>query len=144
MGVAVVDVFPGEIIGVLAHVESAHEHRAGGFEACDQRRVLLCGRVVTVDLRSGDGRHPCDIEQVLDRERHPGERAHLCAVLTRGVDRVGAGERTLIGDGGERVERSIQRGDTRERARHHVAGADLAIMDGVGNRVGGCPSQVHE
>ena len=36
---AVMHVLAGEVVGVFAHVERADQHRAGGFQARDQRRV---------------------------------------------------------------------------------------------------------
>ena len=90
---AVVDVLAGEVVGVFAHVERADQHRAGGLKPLDQRRVALGRRAVAVDLRAGAGRQALDVEQVLDRERHAGERPERLAVLARRIDRVGAGER---------------------------------------------------
>ena len=40
---SVMDVLAGEVVGVLAHVEGADEHRAGSFQACDQRPSRAAG-----------------------------------------------------------------------------------------------------
>ena len=67
-------VLAGEVVGVFAHVERADQHRAGRFEPLDQRRVARRRRALAVDLRAGERRQARDVEQVLDRERHAGER----------------------------------------------------------------------
>ncbi len=72
---AVVHVFAGEVVGVFAHVERADEDRAGRFQPLDQRRVARGRRHVAVDLRAGQRRQAGDVEQILDRERHAGQRA---------------------------------------------------------------------
>ena len=79
-------VLAGEIIGVFAHVERADQHRAGGFHLLDQRGVVLRRRQVAVDLRAGAGRKPLHVEQVLDRERHAGERPERLAGGDGGID----------------------------------------------------------
>ena len=50
---AVVHVLAGEVVGVLAHVERADEHGAGGLQARDQRGVGRGRRPVAVDLGAG-------------------------------------------------------------------------------------------
>ena len=67
-----VDSDPGE--GELGHVGAADQHRAGGAQPGDRRRVACCGRRVVERLRPGEGPFARDIEQVLDRDRKSGER----------------------------------------------------------------------
>ena len=88
---AVVDVLAGEVVGVFAHVERADQHRAGRFEPLDQGGVARRRRAVAIDLRAGQRRQPGDVEQVLDRERHAGERPDAAASARAGVDRLGLG-----------------------------------------------------
>ena len=109
-------VLAGEIVGVFAHVERADQHRAGGFEPRDQRRVVRGRRRAAVDLGAGAGRQAGDVEQVLDREGHAGERQVLAV---RGpIDGARRGAGALGGDVGEGVERGVARGDlARARAR---------------------------
>jgi hypothetical protein len=45
-----VEILAGEIVGVFTHVERAHKHGAGRFEALDQRGVAARGRRVAVDF----------------------------------------------------------------------------------------------
>ena len=85
---AVVRVLGGEAVGVLVHVERADQHRAGRLEAAHEQRVALRGRGVALDLRAGQRRQAGDVEQVLDREGHAGQRH--CA-------RVAGGGRTAFG-----------------------------------------------
>ena len=72
---AVVDVLAGEVVGVFAHVERADQHGAGGLQALDQRRIArrraAGSRLILEPASVGK---PADVEQVLDRERHAGER----------------------------------------------------------------------
>ena len=89
------DVLAREVVGVLAHVEGADEHRAGSFEARDQRAVALGRRAFAIDLGAGAGRKPGYVEEVLDRERNARERARRSAGRDAAVDRVGARERAL-------------------------------------------------
>ena len=88
-------VLAGEIIGVLAHVEPAEENAAGGAHAPDERRIVGGGRVVAIDLRAGAGDDALDIEQVLDRIRHAGERRRLVLRSYSLVDCVGLGQRAV-------------------------------------------------
>ena len=87
---AVVDVLAGEVVGVLAHVERADQHGAGRLQPRDQRGVARGRRAVAVDLRAGERRQAGDVEQVLDRERHAGERPERAACARARIDRVGA------------------------------------------------------
>ena len=89
---AVVDVLAGEVIGVFAHVQAAEQHRAGRPHLRHQRRVGGGRRIVAVDQRAGAGDDALDVEEVLDRIGHAGERQRLARGDGR-VDRVGLGER---------------------------------------------------
>ena len=86
--VAVVRVLAGEVVGVFAHVERADQHGAGGFQPLDQRLIVRRRRKLAVDLRPGARRQPFDVEQVLHRERHAGERAERLPGGARVVDRL--------------------------------------------------------
>ena len=97
---AVVAVLAGEVVGEFAHVQRADENGAGGFEPGDQRRVRIRRRTLAVDLRTGQSRHSGDVDQVLDRKRHTGERP---AGLGRG-----ARPRTVGGDGGNAFNNGLR------------------------------------
>ncbi len=105
------DVLAGEVVGVFAHVERADQDGAGGFQPLDQRRVARRRRQVAVDLGAGERRQAGDVEQILDRERHAGERAERLAPRARGVDRFGAQQRALFGDRGEGIENRVALAD---------------------------------
>ncbi len=131
----VVRVLPGEVIGVFAHVERADEHRAGGFEPRDQRRVGLGRRQVAIDLGAGARRQALDVEQVLDRERRAGERPQLLAraparasiaaafASARSADHVGEGAVSVVA-----------RLDAPQRRARHLDGARPAVPDRGGDR----------
>ncbi len=85
-------VLTGEVIGVFAHVEPAQQHRAGRLHALDQEGVGRRRRVVAIDLRAGARRHAFDVEEVLDRIGHAGERQRL-ARRDRRIHRIGFGQR---------------------------------------------------
>ena len=112
---AVVHVLAGEVVGVLAHVERADQHRAGRLEPRDQRGVGRGGRVLAVDLGAGQRRQAGHVEQVLDRERHAGERPERLAARPGGIDRPRLGQRALARHRRERVEHAVALGDARQR-----------------------------
>ena len=66
---------PGEVIGVFAHVERAHENGVRRFQALDQSGVARGRRMLAIDLRAGQRRQAGNVEQVLDRERNTRKRA---------------------------------------------------------------------
>jgi hypothetical protein len=74
-----VGVLAGEVVGVLAHVQAAHQDRARRLELAHQRAVAPSVRPVDVDLGAGAGRQAGDVEQVLDRERHAHQRPEMAA-----------------------------------------------------------------
>ena len=128
---SVMDVLAREVVGVLAHVEGADKHRAGSFEAAHERAVALGRRAFAIDLGAGPGRKAGYVDEVLDRERNAGERARRSAGRDAAVDRVGARERALPGDVGERVRAAVDRGDACKRRlgdlpRACAPGRDLA------------------
>ena len=119
---AVMHILAGEIVGVFAHVERADQHGALRLHALDQRGVARRRREIAVDLRSGAGGKTFYVEQVLDRERHAGERPDLLAGGDRGIDRAGFCTRAVGGDVGERIQHGIVFGDPRQaRLRSHRA-----------------------
>ena len=97
---AVVDVLAGEVIGVFAHVERAHQDGAGLFHAPDQRAVARRRCAFAVDARAGAGGQSGDVEQVLDREGYAGERADRNAASDLSVE--ARGRREGARDGGRR------------------------------------------
>ena len=139
----VVDVLAGEVVGVFAHVQRADKHRAGSFQAFDQGRVARRGRAVAIDLRAGHRWQARDVEQVLDREWHAGQRPEPLAALARCVDFIGACQRALLGYCGEGIERAVLGADARQCSGNDLARGNLSVMDGIGDGVGGRPGEVH-
>jgi hypothetical protein len=129
-------VLAGEVIGVFAHVESAGEHRAGRRHAADEKGVSRGRRIVAIDPGAGARRHPSDVEEVLDRIGHAGERQrlarrHLC------VHRIGLGERPLERRVGEGAEPAVGRRDMGDRAFRHRARRHSAPVHRRGDFVRG-------
>ena len=94
-------VLAGEVVGVFAHVERADQHGAGGFQALDQCCVTRRRRTIAVDLRARACGETRNVEQVLHREGHTGERTNIEARGNRLVDLVRALFRTVGDDIGE-------------------------------------------
>ena len=137
-------VLTGEVVGVFAHVERAHEHGAGGFEPRDQRRVARGRRAVAINLGAGERRQPRNVEQVLDRERHAGEWPELPAVEPRVVNCPRLRQGAVLEHGGEGIEHRIVGGNARERRAHHRARARAARANGRGNLARMCAGAIHQ
>ena len=74
------------------------------------------GGSVAIDLRAGERRQTRDVEQILHRERHAGERAELFCLCARASSmRLRARQRALLGDRGEGIEQRIALADTGQR-----------------------------
>ncbi len=139
---AVVDVLAGEIVGVFAHVERADEDGAGRLQPLDQRRIARGRRQIAVDLGAGERRQAGNVEQVLDRERHAGQRRKPLASRPCLIERLRAGERALLGDGGEGIEQRVALADTRQRRFDDMRRADAAGGDGGGDRGRRVPGKI--
>jgi len=63
-----VGVLTGEVIGIFAHVQRAHEDRALRFQLGDERGVRLGGGMVAVDARARESDFACDVVEVLNGE----------------------------------------------------------------------------
>ena len=87
--------------GELAHIGLADDHGAGLAQACDDRRVLRRGRCALEQAGAGPGRLAANVEQVLDRDDRPVERAQLKTGLAPAVGSVGLGARRLGEEAGE-------------------------------------------
>ena len=125
----VVDVLAGEIVGVLAHVERADQHRTGGFQSFDQNGVARRRRVAAVDLGARARRETGDIEQVLDSDRNSGERAEGSTLRMRVVDCARPFAGAIGEDGGEGIEDGIALRDPGERRVDDGGRACLAFGD---------------
>ena len=75
----VMGVLGREAVGVFVHVERADQDRARGGKPSNKRRVANRRRALFVDARAGDGRQSRDVVEVLDRERHAGQRPEIVA-----------------------------------------------------------------
>ena len=86
-------VLAGEVVGVFAHVERAHQDGPGGFEPFDQNRIAGRGRPGLVDLGARQRRQARDVEQVLDRERNARQRSERLVVAAIAGRRPAPGRR---------------------------------------------------
>src|SRR4051812_22549956 len=68
-----------------------------------------------MDLRASLGRDVREVEQILDRERHTGERAWIATGLNGGIDLCGSSQRAFGCDVGESVDVVVAFGDVRKR-----------------------------
>ena len=125
-----------KIVGVLAHVERADQHGALRLHALDQRRIARRRRQIAVDLRAGAGGKTFYVEQILDRERHAGERPDLLAGGDGGIDRAGFCARAVGGDVGERVQHGIVLGDPRQGGFGRIERGQLAVCYGLRDLLG--------
>ena len=102
---------------------------AASSRAISVASALAGGRSRLILEPASVGR-PGDVEQVLDGERHAGQRPERLALRARRIDRARLGERALARDGGEGVEHAVALGDARERRLDHGQRARLAGCDG--------------
>ena len=95
-------VLAGEPEGELMESAAADDHRTRVLEARDARCSLLRGgrRKAGASSVGSAGM----IDEVLDRDRHAGERTGILATFDPGVDGGRGGERALLIDQGEGVE----------------------------------------
>ena len=103
------------------------------------------GGRLALDLRAGARRQAGDVEQVLDRERHAGERQRVARAIAVGeapVERRGARARALGDDVGEGVDRRIDGGDARQARLDHRRRADGARSHRLGDRGGGAGEEL--
>ena len=134
--IAVVDVLAGEVVGVFAHAEGPDQHGARRLQPPDQGGVAGSRRPLAVDPRARPRRQTGDVEEVLDREGHPGEGAESVAPGPRGVEGSGAGGGALGQAVGEAVHRRVDARDAREGGGDHVAGADRPRRHRTGDVAG--------
>ena len=127
----VMHILAGEVVGVFAHIERADQHRAGRLHALDQGGVARRRLEVAIDLRSGAGRQPLHVEQVLHRERHAGERAGIFPGRDRGIDCARPGARAIGGHVGEGIQDGIVLGDPRQRRFGHAERRHLSAGHGL-------------
>ena len=120
-------------IGELGEVGPAQHDRAGRAQPRDDRGVAAGRRFVGERRRGSRGDFAGDIEQVLHRNRQPGERRGDHAGLSERIARVGLGPRAIGVAGQERPrafalgrldgrKRPLHQIATRRRARGHVPG----------------------
>jgi hypothetical protein len=138
-----VDVLAGEVIGVFAHVQRAHEDRALRFHVGDERRVRLGWGVVAVDARACQRDLACDVVEVLHREESARQRAAIFAPCMARIESRSLRTRTLRSDAGEGAQRGIMGRDARQRRLDHLSrseGPGLETCGGLSrrDRGGGC------
>ena len=137
---AVVDVLAGEIVGVFAHVERADQDGAGRLQPLDQRRIARRRRQIAIDLGAGQCRQAGNVEQILDRERHAGQRRKLFALRPCLIEHSCASKRAPLGDRREGIEQRVALADACQRRFDNMCCADTAGRNGsgdIGRRVPG-------
>ncbi len=127
---AVEAVFVGGAHGELIHVGLAQTDHAGRLELLDHGGVI--GRDEVIEhLRAAAGAHAAGTEDVLQRQRQPGQRA-LVAAGTRLVGGIGRSQRLVAGHGDEGVEFAIQALDAVEQAGRELAAGKVAGLEALG------------
>ena len=130
----------------LVHVRLAERHHAGAPELEDRGGVVRRHPALE-DLRPGGRGHVDRAEDVLDGDRHPGERAEVVPGGAARVDRLRDAERVLVDvqervhvgvDGGDAVEVGLGGLDARHVARHQGIGERGGAQ--AGDVVGHCSS----
>jgi hypothetical protein len=96
-------------------------------------------RTIAVDSRPGPGREPLDVEEVLHREGHTGQRPDGLALRPGGVHGRRLAQRASGRDLGEGVDPSIFPADAGKRRLGHGNGAGVACRDGRSDLGGACP-----
>ena len=81
--------------------------------------VARGGRRVRQHDRAGHGGVARDVEQVLDRERHPGQRTDRLVPVDRVVKNGGLRQRFLLPQTGEAVQQRVMPGHPIQRRFHH-------------------------
>jgi len=83
------------------------------------RSIRVASRVagwrIAVDPRSGSGRKPPHVEQVLCRERHAGKRTGIFVGRNSSIDGARLGARAIRGYVGERIQDRIEFRDACQR-----------------------------
>ena len=137
---AVVRVLAGEVVGVLAHVERAEQHGAGGVHPPHQRGVArragARSRLIFEPARVG---RPATSKRFFTAKGTPASGPGGRPAARAGVDGRGLGQRPLGGDVGIGVEPVVQRADPGERRLGDGAGGDGAAGDGGGDLAGARP-----
>jgi hypothetical protein len=131
-----------EVVGVLAHVQRPEQHRARGLQPPDQRGVARRRGAVAVDAGSGAGGDARDVEQVLHREGHAGQRQRLARAQPR-VHRLGGAAGAVHQQVGEGADPAVQRRDPGQRRLGDGGGVGAPGLDGGGNLPGGVPMRLH-
>jgi small subunit ribosomal protein S2 len=109
-------------------VRAADERAARRVQARHGGRVGIRRRCIAQDPRPGRGHLALDVEQVLDRNGQPGERARIAAARDRRIGAIGRRARRLRAGGDERGGSRRRRGDG-ERALDELAGRGRARDD---------------
>jgi hypothetical protein len=87
----------------LAHVRLGDDHSARGAQAAHDEGVLFRGRCIDQDLRARARRLARDVEQVLDADDRPIERAETDAGARTRIRGIGRGTRRFGVDGQARA-----------------------------------------
>ena len=126
----------------LVHVGLAEDDHAGLAQSARDGRVVRRPPALE-DLRAARRRHALGRDDVLERERHAGQRAELARRPRGVVDGLRGGQRAVGVDVQERVDPVVDRGDAVEVRLRDLDGADVSPQAIARRRLGGGqPGQV--
>jgi hypothetical protein len=120
-------------VAELRGVGLADDHCAGRAQALDDD-VVLVGQVVGVEARAEGRAQAARADQVLDRDRHAGERASRLAARDPRIDGARGGARAIRVERAEGVQAIVERGDARQRVVEHRLGGHPSARHRVHDR----------
>ena len=130
MGGAIGRVLGGGAHGELVHIGLAEDDHTGGAQSLDDCRVV--GRAPSLEDARPTGRgYALHRQDVLQCERHSGERTAAHSRGDLGIDRVSSRECALGVDVEEGMDAVIHLGDAVQVSLGHLARGDLARRDGI-------------
>ena len=108
----------------LGHVALAHDDGSGGAHA-PHHQVVVVGDGIPEDRGAAGGGQPGHVDQILDRDRQPGERTRLRPRREFGVEPGGRRRGALGIQGADGVDARIEALDLRQVCRQQLSGAQL-------------------
>ena len=141
-GRSVVAVLGGRAHRELVHVRFADQDRVGLAKFADDRGVVRRAEVFQHPRPAGR-RLPLGAEDILDRDRDPGERAEPVAPGASGVDRAGVVEHPIGIAVQESVDLTVEAVDPVEVGADGFLGRDRLGRQGLAELEGGGRGRVH-
>ena len=114
------NILPGKIVGIFAHIESADEDGAREFKPLDEHGIPPSWLILAIDLGAGERGKSGNIEQILDREWYTRQRSKRFSARARPVQRMSAINGALVGDRGKAIEQWVAVADAGESCFHNL------------------------